>query len=250
MLKQIINLLDKRQEKLEITQLEITKITGIKSLKYLPIDSVAESKERLNYFVRSRVKQILGESQWARGTYSLLIAFFSYLLALWATKWYWEIPLEKVEGLIVWTCVTLAVASFFLLGLYLRFSLRLKINKLAKKPQLKTLRRLLEEVDKYNSIVKPLDELISLGEANIKENTKTNLTIIKDELIKALKIEKIRRNNPNFDPSSLHGELASLKTWQMSNRGNRLYGQQLEEAMALGRAAQQEIKQIALKGNR
>ncbi|MDJ0719788.1 MAG: hypothetical protein QNJ54_37130 [Prochloraceae cyanobacterium] len=247
MFKELNTLFSNRQQQLEITSQELSQLTGIKYLKDLPLCSITQEPERLNYFIRSRVKQTLGESQWARGTYSLLIGFFSYLLALWATKWYGEIALEKVEGLIVWICVTIAVASFFLLGLYIRFSLRLKINKLAKKPQLKTLRRLLEEVDKYNNIVKPLEELSKIKESVIKDNTNKTLIPIRSELVEALKIEKIRRNNPNFDSSSLYSELASLKTWQMSNRGHQLYGQQIEEAMAIGFAAQEEIKKLTLQ---
>lgn len=95
---------------------------------------------------------------------------------------------------------------------------------------------LLEEVYKYNQLVKNIDVIDQLKEVghsvslSDRENVIKALRITREELIRALKTEKILRENPGFNPDEFAMNLANLKTLQTSEQASE-YGRLFNDTL-------------------
>lgn len=140
----------------------------------------------------------------------------------------------------------------------------------------KSLGYLLDEVDRYNAVIKAIDindqlqatrkEQISStdgaddgilrGEESFtpapgdRENVISALTLIRDDLVTALKAERILRENQSFlvsNPELLASNLRTLQTLQVQDRASE-YGRLLNEALQIATQVSEEMRKLKNRG--
>lgn len=110
-----------------------------------------------------------------------------------------------------------------------------------------TLVNLLTDVKNHNQVIyriQVLDELSSVGNKVSLDDRKTvleALKITKNNLIQALKTDKILRQNPGFKPDRFAVDLASMRSLQVQEKSSE-YGQLLNEALQIGVSLQNELE--------
>ncbi|NEP13691.1 MAG: hypothetical protein F6K14_26520 [Symploca sp. SIO2C1] len=125
--------------------------------------------------------------------------------------------------------------------------------------QSKSLAQLMEEVDKYNGIVKTLgliDQLESVGNSDSKLSETNNRTeviealkVTKSSLVNALKVEKIIRKHQGFIDrryqllSELENNLTTLLTFDRINQTSE-YGRLLNESLQIGMTVHKEVRKL------
>ena len=115
---------------------------------------------------------------------------------------------------------------------------------------------LLQEVNKYNDVVKAveiLDQLINAG--NLRENLINRedvlnaLTLTRESLITALRTERILRDHQDFIGRryelfiNLENNLTALMALDVTNQASE-YGRLLNEALEIGMTVHQEVRKI------
>lgn len=111
-----------------------------------------------------------------------------------------------------------------------------------------TLVNLLMDVKNHNQVIyriHVLDELSSVGNQVGLEDRKTvvrALKITKNNLIQALKTNKILRCNPGFKPDRFAVDLASIRSLEVKEKSSE-YGQLLNDALQIGVSLQDEINE-------
>ena len=115
-----------------------------------------------------------------------------------------------------------------------------------------TLCSLLDEVERYNTVIKAIhinDQLEAAGTREIlsdRQKVIDALTLIKEDLVMALKAEKILRENRNFlisKPELLATNLSTLQTLQVNDRASE-YGRLLNEALQIADGVSQEMAKL------
>lgn len=125
--------------------------------------------------------------------------------------------------------------------------------------QLKSLVRLLDEVDNYNGAIKALtliDELESVGHSttqlnrfNAREEVVEVLKVTKESLISALRVERILRKHENSIESryellaNLGNNLNTLMSFDMSDRASE-YGRLLNDSLQIGLSVHKEMRKL------
>ncbi|MBE9187714.1 hypothetical protein IQ270_24465 [Microcoleus sp. LEGE 07076] len=119
--------------------------------------------------------------------------------------------------------------------------------------QKKDLIHLFDDVDRYNGIIKVIeinDRIEDAGNAEVKIGDRSKviqaLQLIRDDLVRALKTERILRENKKFvDTNSelFTNNLRSLNALQISDRSSQP-GRLLKEALQLAVEVQSEIKKL------
>ena len=137
----------------------------------------------------------------------------------------------------------------------------------------KSLGYLLDEVDRYNAVIKAIDindrlqatrkeptspgdypDAILRGDRHFapaqrdRENVISALTLIKEDLVSALKTERILRENQSFlvsNPELLVSNLRTLQTLQVQNRASE-YGRLLNEALQIAADVSEEVSNPGL----
>lgn len=125
--------------------------------------------------------------------------------------------------------------------------------------QLKSLARLLDEVDNYNGTIKALtliEELESVGHSttqlnrfNAREEVVEVLKVTKESLISALRVERILRKHENFIEgryellTNLENNLNTLMSFDMSDRASE-YGRLLNESLEIGLSVHKEMRKL------
>lgn len=124
--------------------------------------------------------------------------------------------------------------------------------------QLKSLAKLLDEVERYNGTIQALtliDELESVGHSttqlhrfNAREVVEA-LTVIKESLVSALRVERILRKHESFIEgryellSNLENSLNTLMSFEMSDRASE-YGRLLHESLQIGLSVHKEMRKL------
>ncbi|OLT62420.1 hypothetical protein [Moorena bouillonii] len=114
------------------------------------------------------------------------------------------------------------------------------------------LKRLYKSVKNFNSLVEGVDALdqagrsVGLDRLENKEKVIEALTIIRADLIAALKLEKIFRENPDFTSNSFAVNLEPLQILKLSEQSSE-YGRLFNEAIQIGITVQEEMQ--SLQGN-
>lgn len=109
-----------------------------------------------------------------------------------------------------------------------------------------TLINLLMDVKDHNQVIyriHVLDQLNEVGNSVQLDDRSTvlkALKITKENLIKALKTDKILRQNPGFKPESFAVDLSSMRSLQVQEKSSE-YGELLNEALQIGMSLQDEI---------
>jgi len=142
------------------------------------------------------------------------------------------------------------------LGLSLGLTLGWNIYMWRKAKPLKTLARLLDEVNKLARVIKAvdiIDRLTAAGnlEANSinREEVMDGLRVTRNSLTSALQTERILRENQDFISShyqlfaNLENQLAALMALEVSNQASE-YGRLLNEALEIGMSVQREMRKL------
>ncbi|MCP2730182.1 hypothetical protein [Limnofasciculus baicalensis] len=125
--------------------------------------------------------------------------------------------------------------------------------------QIKFLAKLMDEIDKYNSVIKAIelvDKLESVSHSGTKSNNLSNrqevldaLIVTKEGLINALRVEKIIRSHHDFIANKyelftdLENNLTVLMSFDTTNSAND-YGQLMNEALKIGLTVHKEIRNL------
>ncbi len=111
---------------------------------------------------------------------------------------------------------------------------------------------LLEEVSKYNQIVKIVDvqdQLEAAGNPGVLSNREKTIEVLeltRADLVRALKTERILRENKdiiNMRPELFENNLIALRTLQVSEQATES-GQLLNEALQVAVGVQEEMKKL------
>ncbi len=135
-------------------------------------------------------------------------------------------------------------------SLYYWWRKRLKILKENMSHSLQTL---LNDVDRYNAVIKAIDindQIEDAGnpEVNIKERAKViaALKLTRDDLVRALKTERVLRENKNFilgNTELFANNLATLTAMQVTEQATE-HGRLLNEALQIALDVQHEMKSL------
>ena len=110
-----------------------------------------------------------------------------------------------------------------------------------------TLVNLFTDVKNHNQVIyqiQVLDELSSVGNQVSLDDRATvleALKITKENLIQALKTDRILRHNPGFKPDRFAVDLASMRSLHIQEQSSE-YGKLLNEALQIGVSLQDELE--------
>jgi len=117
----------------------------------------------------------------------------------------------------------------------------------------KSVRRLVNEVDRYSAVIKAVDINDQLEEAgnpgvglSDREKVIQALGIMKADLVRALKTERILRENKKFiakHPQLFTSNLTALTALQLSDRASE-YGRVLDQALQIAVGVQEEMRKL------
>jgi len=212
---------------LEISPGELRHLTGVDSTEVFRPTILHNPKQRLNFLLQELL---------------LSLALTPIIVGLLHVF----VILPLIGSSLVATLVTLIVVPIVILSVRWFW---LKRNSPT------TLCSLLDEVDRYNAVIKAIhinDQLGATGTTEILSERKKvidALTLIKEDLVRALKAEKILRENRKFlvtSPELLATNLRTVQTMQVNDRASE-YGYLLNEALQIAVGVQQEMTKLHTK---
>jgi len=122
-----------------------------------------------------------------------------------------------------------------------------------QRTKLTALIALLEDVDRYNSVIKAIqisDQIEAAGnrDATIsdRQTVISALQLTREDLLRALKTERILRENQDFigtNPELFANNLTAIEALQLSDRASE-YGQFLDRALQIGVSIQTEMRKL------
>lgn len=117
----------------------------------------------------------------------------------------------------------------------------------------KSTRRLVKEVDRYNAVIKAVninDQLEDAGNPGVglsdREKVLQVLGVMQADLVRALKTERILRENKRFiaqHPQLFTTNLTALTALQLSDKASE-YGRVLDQALQIAVGVQEEMKKL------
>ena len=124
---------------------------------------------------------------------------------------------------------------------------KLKIQeKVTKKARTITLVNLLKDVKNHNQVIYQIDVLDQLNEVGNQVSLDDRATVLEalkitqENIIKALKTERILRQNPGFKPENFAVDLGSIRSLNIQEKSSE-YGKLLNDALQIGISLQDEI---------
>ncbi|BBD61698.1 hypothetical protein NIES2109_45310 [Nostoc sp. HK-01] len=232
---------------LEISQKELQQLTNL-PVKYQLVLITNPLKEFS--------KQLIYKMKGSEGATVVFISFsifvFSYLIfdiiiklfANWLTLPSWILLL----------IVCFAGSATIQIIFYLLWR---NIRKILKENMTNSLEILLEDVDRYNAVIKAIDindqiEAAGNPEVSIQKREKViaALQLTRADLVRALKTERILRENQNFIISNTElfaNNLATLTTMQVTEKATE-HGKLLNEALQIALDVQYEMKRLQSPG--
>lgn len=122
-----------------------------------------------------------------------------------------------------------------------------------KRTKLTALITLLEDVDRYNTVIKAIqisDQIEAAGNRNAtisdRQTVISALQLTREDLLRALRTERILRENQEFigtNPELFANNLTAIKALQLSDRASE-YGQFLDRALQIGVSIQTEMRKL------
>ncbi len=232
---------------LEISQKELQKLTN------LPVkDELIIIINPLKEIVKKTVEKIKG----SEGATVIFLGFstfvFGYLVfdiiirlfATWVTVPSWI--------LLIILCFWGGGVTQILLYFWWKKRLEILKNNMTSSLQI-----LLHDVDRYNAVIKAIDINDQIEEAgnpgvSIKERDRVieALQLTKTDLVRALKTEKILRENKNFilrNTELFDNNLATLTAMQVTEQATE-HGRLLNEALQIALDVQYEMKRLQNQG--
>jgi hypothetical protein len=123
----------------------------------------------------------------------------------------------------------------------------------AKFKQPESLQKLVEKSNKFNTIIKAIDvndQLVAAGNSGMsaEERTKTidALTLTKEDLVRALKTEKILRENKDIvtlNPEFFINNVSRLSSLEADQKAGE-FGKILSDALSVSREVAEEMKKL------
>ncbi|MBD2430303.1 MULTISPECIES: hypothetical protein [Fischerella] len=209
---------------LEITKGELKRLTGVKPEDFLLPSMMANRKQRFAFLMKEMRETLL---------LVLLIGGLIYAL----------ITLTIGSNIGLGIVLLIAVAIAVVLGRWLWRRFRYP----------KTLIILLNEVDKYHAVVQAVDNLDQLAVSDNSENNIndrqtviTALELVREDLVRALKIERVLRDNKKLLPEQQElfvNNLANLQALQISSSTGE-YAQILNQSLQIDLDIQSQIRKL------
>jgi hypothetical protein len=197
-------------------------------------------------------KQVIAK---IKGTEGATVVFISFSILV-ASYIIWNFILNifdiwlTVPSWLVLLVLSLWVGGVTQIGLYLLWKKR---SKFLKVNMTHSLQILLNDVDRYNAIIKAIDINDQIEDAgnpgvSIRERQKVieALKLTRNDLVRALKTEKILRENKNFIISNsdfFANNLATLTAMQVTEQATE-HGRLLNEALQIALDVQHEMKRL------
>ncbi|MBD1216744.1 hypothetical protein RI030_11030 [Aphanizomenon flos-aquae NRERC-008] len=129
-------------------------------------------------------------------------------------------------------------------------------NKFLNRNMTNSLRILLNDVERYNSVIKAIDindQIEDVGNLGVgiqeREKVLEALELTRNDLIRALKTERILRENKHFiitNSNLFTNNLATLASMQVSEEATE-HGRILNEALQISLDVQEEMKRLQSK---
>lgn len=117
----------------------------------------------------------------------------------------------------------------------------------------KAVRRLVKEVDRYNTVIRAVyinDQLEEAGNPGVglsnRERVLEALKVMKTDLVRALKTERILRENKQFitkNPQLFTTNLTTLTALHLSDQASE-YGRVLDQALQVAVGVQEEMRKL------
>ena len=227
---------------LQITAQEIEDFVDLSPSNTLVLDAYRA-------FILKRPKQILSVLLTELFALGLLLTFVMPVSFI-ALRNLGKLP-EDTAGIIwIFTVILgLSVLSILLGNVYLWKQCQ----------KVKSLARLMDEVDKYNGVIQAItlvDELELVGNSTTQLNHLSNrqevveaLKVTKESLISALRVERILRRHKSFIGSryellaNLENNLNTLMSFEVSNQASE-YGRLLNESLQIGMSVHKEVRKL------
>ncbi|MBD2593291.1 hypothetical protein H6G74_02985 [Nostoc spongiaeforme FACHB-130] len=232
---------------LEISQKELQQLTNL-PVKYQLVLITNPLKEFS--------KQLIYKMKGSEGATVVFISFsifvFTYLILDIIIKLF-------ANWLTIPSWILLLMMCFFgSAGIQLIFYLLWRnIQKILKENMTSSLHILLNDVDRYNAVIKAIDindqiEAAGNAEVSIQEREKViaALQFTRADLVRALKTERILRENKNFiihNAELFANNLAALATMQVTEKATE-HGKLLNEALQIALDVQYEMKKLQSQG--
>jgi hypothetical protein len=211
---------------LEITKGELRRLIGLNPDDVLRSSIMKNSEKRFRFLINEMVVALL---------LTLIIVGFIYAFVILPT-----IGSSMILGIVLLTSMPIAiiVGRWF----WRRFTYP------------RTLRVLLDEVDKYHTLIRALaihDQQITSGntESRIADREKVvaALQLIREDFVRALKTERILRDNKklitNNQESLVVNNLTNLQALQVSSQAGE-YAQLLNQSLQIAMSVQTEIRKL------
>lgn len=160
----------------------------------------------------------------------------------------------------IYTLVAAAPANFIAINLLISGSvaiastlifwrLQTSPQSAQSRPQAKHFNNLVSEVAKYNKVIKDIDifdQLEAVGNPisfSDRNGVISALAIAKRDLVRALKTERILRDNPEFNPALFEIDLSAFQALQISERASE-YGRLFNITMQIAIDVQREMQEL------
>jgi len=237
-----------------ISSVELQNLTQL-SPNYLVSSSTLTDRKKRAKFINQQLDRIYLDNRNSSIIFSTLIFMlhFGWFVTVapsisnkaidWALLY-----LHSTISSIIFATLFFAIFNLFLL----LFSYR-NLKAIERDRQFQTLRDLIDEIERYNLIagnfIININAISSLSEAGAKVNLNnrqqviTNISKLKNDLLKALKIERIFRENPQIDPQSLNFDFTSLSALELNNRAVE-YANEVNQLVEIGISVQTEMDSL------
>jgi hypothetical protein len=229
---------------LDISRQELQRLTD------LPVN---ETRPILSNPIKRLVRQIVEKVKGPEGATVVFLSLSglvgSYIIIDVIAKFFIT-PLKSIPSFLL--LIILCVTGFYVTktSLYLIWEKR---RKIVRENMTTSLDILLQDVERFNSVIKAIeinDQIEAAGnpEVSLKERRKVidALKLTKADLIRALKTERILRENKNFIISNTElftNNLAALTAMQVNEQASE-HGRLLNEALQIALDVQYEMKNL------
>jgi ABC-type multidrug transport system fused ATPase/permease subunit len=265
-------------KELEISEVELQALTGVvPSLSGLEKSRSPEIEAQKSLRLRGVIiasvflAALLGSLCYFVPDFRLSAAVFTFCLLLGASSLTMELAEVAILGFAfalaaaVYAVYTLTATSLqiilgslaiaILMALAVILLMRMIPNgftrqRQPKPPKLSTsLKRLYGEVEKYNKVIRDIhvfDQLEAAGNPirlSDRESVLSALKITHSDLIRALKTEKILRDNPDFNPEQFAIDLTAFHAIQVNEKASE-YGQFFDTTIQIAIAVQKTMQDL------
>lgn len=242
-------------ESLQISNEEIKKITGCNFLLYEKNKVIRKNKLSLKIIKdNSKLKRFANSfilSFHANNWFVQLFFFYLFYSILGTPIYSLVLFIFKIEpdstimsSLVLMYWLLYPVMAYLVIKILPQRTIE-SINNMSPTP----LGILLDEVDKFNKAAKQMDvvnQLESVGNKGVfkdKDKVIAALSSVRDDLIRALKTERILRENPEFNAAQLSVDLTALRALDVGEQTGE-YRQIVSDVWEIALSVQEEMEKL------